>query len=185
MPLSPHVRRMDRVVVVRASVLYIPLCLTGIAWLVSSPGPRDRAAAFLATGWNVSALLGLHVAALRFGWWTYGVSDATLAGFPVDLYVGWAVSWGALPVLLGRRIPLAVVVLVALGLDVGVMPRLEPVVHLGLTWLVGEAVAIAVCLVPAQLLGAWTRRDTHLPYRATLQRLRSVRSRWAFYPRSS
>jgi protein-S-isoprenylcysteine O-methyltransferase Ste14 len=160
---------MDRVVVLRAGVLYIPLCLTAIAWLLSSPGPRDRAAALLATAWNIPALLGLHVAALHFGWWSYGVSDATLAGFPVDLYVGWAVAWGALPVLVGRRIPVPAIVFVALGLDLAAMPRLEPVLHLGLTWLVGEAVAIAVCLIPAQLFGAWTRRDTHLSYRATLQ----------------
>lgn len=160
---------MDRVVVLRAGLLYIPLCLTAIAWLLSSPGPRDRAAALLATAWNISALLGLHVAAVHFGWWSYGVSDATLAGFPVDFYVGWAVAWGALPVLVGRRIPVPAIVFVALGLDLVAMPRLEPVLHLGLTWLVGEAVAIAVCLIPAQLLGAWTRRDTHLPSRATLQ----------------
>ena len=162
---------MDHTTVVRASALYLPLCATGIAWLARSPAPhrREGAAALLATAWNVPALLALHVAAVRFGWWSYGVRDATVAGFPVDLYLGWAVAWGALPSLVGRRLPLVAVVILAVLVDVFAMPRLEPVVHLSDTWLWGEAVAILVCLLPAQMLSVMTRLDIGLPRRAALQ----------------
>src|SRR5262249_26436580 len=36
-------------------------------------------------------------------------------------------------------------------------------------WLVGEAVALLVVALPAQLLARWTRRDENLPARAALQ----------------
>jgi len=159
----------DSVTLIRAAALYVPLCLAGIAWLATSHGPRDRAAALLATAWNVPTLLAVHAAAIRLGWWSYGVADGTLAGFPVDLYVGWAVAWGALPALLGGRAPVAAVVVLAVVVDVIAMPRLAPVVNLNAGWLVGEAVAIVVCLVPAQLLAAWTRQGVRVRQRAALQ----------------
>ena len=160
---------MDRVTLVRASALYVPLTLAWIAWLVSSPGRRDRAAVLLATAWNIPALLAVHVVATRFGWWSYGVSDASVAGFPVDLFLGWAVAWGALPALLGRKLSVGAPVTLAVVVDVVAMPQLAPVVRLGDWWLLGEAVAVVTCLVPAQLLATWTRRDTRLPQRAALQ----------------
>jgi len=159
----------DPVSLVRAAALYVPLSLTAVAWLARAPSRRERAAAILATAWNVPALLALHVAARRFGWWSYGVTDATIAGFPIDLYLGWAVAWGALPSLLGRRMSVVTLIVLAVALDVIAMPRLTPVVQLGGTWLTGEIAAILTCLAPAQLLAVWTRRDSHVARRAILQ----------------
>jgi len=162
---------MDARLLIRASALYAPLCLTAVAWLALAPNRRQRAAALLATGWNIPSLLAVHVVATRLGWWSFGVSDATVAGFPVDLYLGWAVAWGALPSLLGRTLPVGVIVAGAALIDLVAMPRLAPVVRLGEPWLVGEAVAIGACLIPAQLLAKWTRQDAHVARRATLQAL--------------
>ena len=108
---------MDTILLIRAAALYVPLCATAVAWLACGPNRRERAAALLATAWNVPALLAVHVVAGRLGWWSYGVSDATVAGFPVDLYLGWAVAWGALPSLLGRRLPVGVIAVGAALLD--------------------------------------------------------------------
>jgi protein-S-isoprenylcysteine O-methyltransferase Ste14 len=160
---------MDRITLIRAGALYAPLCSTAIAWLVSPPTRRERATVFLATAWNVPMLLAVHVAAMKYGWWSYDATDATIAGFPVDLYIGWAILWGALPALVARRFPIALVVAAALALDVVAMPRLSPVVRLGETWWVGEALALATCLLPAQLLAAWTRHDVRVRQRAVLQ----------------
>lgn len=162
---------MDTTLLIRAAALYVPLCATAVAWLASAPSRRERAAALLATAWNVPALLAVHAVALRLGWWRFGVTDGTVAGFPVDLYLGWAVAWGALPSLLGRALPVGVIALGAALLDLVAMPRLSPVVRLGQPWLLGEAVAIGACLVPAQLLAKWTREDAHVPRRAMLQAL--------------
>src|SRR5215216_259294 len=157
---------MDRPTLARIAVLYLPLCLTATAWLLAPPSRRERAAAFLATAWNVPALLAVHVAAMKYGWWSYSPVEGTLAGLPVDLYIGWAVLWGALPALATRRVPVLVVALSAVAVDLVAMPQLSPVVQLGDSWLVGEAFAIVVCLVPAQWLAIWTREDTHVTYRA-------------------
>ena len=162
---------MDTTLLIRAAALYVPLCATAVAWLASAPSRRERAAALLATAWNVPALLAVHAVAVRLGWWSYGVTDATVAGYPVDLYLGWAVAWGALPSLLARALPVGVIALGAALVDVVAMPRLAPVVRLGEPWLLGEAVAIGACLVPAQLLSKWTREDAHVPRRAMLQAL--------------
>jgi len=149
---------MDARLLIRASALYAPLCLTAVAWLALAPNRRQRAAALLATGWNIPSLLAVHVVATRLGWWSFGVSDATVAGFPVDLYLGWAVAWGALPSLLGRTLPVGVIAAGAALIDLVAMPRLAPVVRLGEPWLVGEAVAIGACLIPAQLLASGLAR---------------------------
>src|SRR5690242_19672202 len=92
---------MDATLLVRAAALYVPLCLTVVAWLGWAPSRRDRAAALLATAWNIPALLAVHLLATYLGWWSFGVTDATVAGSPVDLYLAWEVAWGALP-LIGR-----------------------------------------------------------------------------------
>ena len=162
---------MDATLLIRAAALYVPLCATAVVWLASAPNRRERAAALLATAWNMPALLAVHLVAGRLGWWSFDVTDATVARFPVDLYLGWAVAWGALPSLLGRTLPVGVIAVGAALVDVVAMPRLAPVVRLGEPWLIGEAVAIGACLIPAQLLAKWTRDDAHVTRRAILQAL--------------
>ncbi len=59
--------------------------------------------------------------------------------------------------------------MIMLVLDLLFMPFLDPVLILNSQWLVGEIVALAVALVPAQLLGRWTRDQAHLSGRGILQ----------------
>lgn len=160
---------MDRPTLIRAAALYLPLTLAGLTWLWAPPTARERAAAFLAVAWNAAALLALHVLALANGWWSFGVRESTFAGFPVDLYLGWAVLWGALPALLSRHAPPLFIVLGAIMLDMMVMPRMHPVVLLGDHWLAGEAVAVVLCLVPGLALAEFTRTNSRLGTRAILQ----------------
>ncbi|MFF3443982.1 hypothetical protein [Streptosporangium sp. NPDC002721] len=82
-----------------------------------------------------------------------------------------ALLWGALSVLVAPRAPLPLTAAAPARLDLAVMPLGEPVVVLGEHWLAGEAVAIAVCLVPGLPLGvaaarefAVSGRGTPLPY---------------------
>lgn len=154
---------------VRAVALYLPVLL-GVA-LVVHRHPCDRrrcAAVLLATAWNLPTLLILNVVAVHNGWWTFAVSGATVAGVPADLWIGWAVLWGAVPLLATvERLAMAAAVLVAA--DLVLMPLGQPVVTLSHAWLVGEALAVATGLVPGILLGRWTARAEHLGGRAALQ----------------
>ena len=132
---------------VRAVALYLPVALA-IGLAVRRPLDRRRvAAALLATAWNVPALLAVNLLAVRAGWWSFAVHGGTTAGIPADLWIGWALLWGAVPVLATTtRLPAAAAALVAA--DLVLMPLAEPAVVLGGSWLVGEAVAVALALVP-------------------------------------
>jgi protein-S-isoprenylcysteine O-methyltransferase Ste14 len=162
---------MSRELAIRAMSVYGPMALIAGVWAVRRVTRREAIAAVLATIWTLISLAVVHVIAVDADWWRFTVTSVTLPGFmlPTDLYVGWALLWGALPVLAAARLPLVAVVVVLLGLDLVLMPLCEPVVRLGPQWLVGEGVAIVISLVPAQLLARWTLFNRQLAGRATLQ----------------
>ncbi len=153
---------------VRAASLYLPITITAALALCERPCRRRVAGAVLATAWNLAALLALNLIAMRHRWWTFDAATATVAGVPADLWVGWALLWGAVPLLAGTRRPLPVAVLL-IAADLVLMPLAEPVVVLGDVWLAGEALAVATCLVPGLLLGRWTEHNEHLGARCALQ----------------
>lgn len=163
---------MPREILIRALALYLPLVAVWIASHLRRPTTRQRHAAMLACIWNLPALAIVHTLARHQGWWTiHGSGGVQLFGMPVELLVGWILLWGALPALIAPDLPLTCVVFVLFAFDYAIMPTYVPVVRLAPapTWLIGEAVAIALCLIPAQLFARWTRDDHHLAARATLQ----------------
>ena len=133
------------------------------------PGERAVAGAVLASLWNVPALLVLHVAALEFGWWRYDATGGLLLGMPVDLLLAWAWLWGALPAMGCSSWPLGLVLVSAFAGDLLFMPAAAPVVRLGPSWIVGDAIGVLAALLPAMLLARLTARDEHLVARAVLQ----------------
>jgi protein-S-isoprenylcysteine O-methyltransferase Ste14 len=157
--------------VIRGAGLMVPVALTIAAALWRRPARPALAGALLATIWNLPALFLVHRLAGAAGWWTFDATGGQLDGLPVDLWLGWALLWGAIPVLALPRVPVAVVVAGAVALDVLLMPGLAPVLVLagGWHWLPGEAAAAALALVPALLLGRWTADQRHLGARVALQ----------------
>lgn len=160
---------MNAAILVRAGALYVPLAVTVALWLWRKPDRTTRAAALLAGAWNLSALLVLHVAALRLGWWRFDAQGGLFLGLPVDLYLGWALLWGPAAVLAFPALPMVGVLAIGAALDFVLMPAARPVVALGHTWLIGDLAGLLVALLPAQLLARWTRRQERLAARATLQ----------------
>ena len=158
---------------VRAVALYLPILLVVALVIHRRPDRRRVAGALLATAWNLPALLAVNVVAVRAGWWSFEVSAAAVAGVPADLWIGWALLWGTVPLLavrLGTGIgPLVGAGLILVAADMVLMPIGEPVVVLDRTWLVGEALAVVTCLGPGLLLGRWTARGERLAWRAGLQ----------------
>ncbi|OHV04153.1 methyltransferase family protein [Mycobacterium talmoniae] len=145
-----------------------PAVLAGGLWL-SAPTARLRGAAFLAALWNVVGLLAVNAAAVQLGWWAFGTVGSMWAGVPVDVIVGWAVLWGAVPVLMMPWVTPVVPVAVLLAADVLAMDSLQPLVVLRPNWWWGEALAVAVCLLPGVVLGVATAHRRMLRVRATLQ----------------
>ncbi len=154
--------------VLRSAAFYIPLSAAlAIAWH-KRPDRARIAGAALATLWAAAALLAMHPIAVAAGWWDYDVDGATIAGLPADLWLGWSLVWGALPVLLTDRFRWSSL-LALLWLDLLVMPALTPVVLLGPRWFVGDVAVAIVALLPAAALGSWTANRERLPLRATMQ----------------
>jgi len=153
---------------VRAASLYLPITIVVALAIHARPDRRRVAAALLATAWNVAGLLVVNLVAVRAGWWRFGVEAASVAGVPADLWLGWALLWGAVPILATTTRLLAAGAALVTA-DLALMPLAEPVVELHATWLVGEALAIATCLVPGLVLGRWTAEDERVGRRAALQ----------------
>lgn len=154
--------------VVRAAALYLPIaCVVALA-IHARPDRRRWAAVVLGTIWNLVGLLVVNLVAAAVGWWRFDADAALVAGIPADLWVGWALLWGAVPALSPRR----VTALAPVGLviaDLVLMPLGEPVVVLGPRWLVGEALAVVTCLVPGLALSRWTADDRRLEARVAMQ----------------
>jgi protein-S-isoprenylcysteine O-methyltransferase Ste14 len=153
---------------VRAAALYLPILLTLALTIHQRPDRRQVAGALVATAWNLPPLLALNLIAVRAGWWTFEATQATVSGIPADLWIGWALLWGAVPALVGNR-PLVVLAGGLVVADLVLMPLAQPVVILDSTWLLGELVAVVTCLVPALLIGRWTSENLRVNGRATLQ----------------
>jgi protein-S-isoprenylcysteine O-methyltransferase Ste14 len=149
--------------------LGVPIALLLLAAMAGRAGRRDRAAALLAF---LAALLGiaaLHEVAKPAGWYAFTPVAGAFRGLPVDAWIGWAVLWGPIPVLLHRTLPLPVALGFLLLLDLVTMPLLTALVTLGPQWLVAEAVGLLAVALPAQLLGRWTAQRRRLRARLTLQ----------------
>lgn len=160
---------MTRLEAVRWLALAAPLAALAVAIRGAGGGSREHGALLLAWLWALLGLAVLHELATAAGWWRYAPVVGSFRGNPVDLWFGWAVLWGPLPVALRRRVGWPTAVIAAVWLDVVVMPAAEPVVQLGPAWLLGEAAGVAVALVPAALLGGWVADDRCLGPRVTLQ----------------
>lgn len=160
---------MDRDIAIRALALYLPIAAAVGCWLHHRPGRRALGGLVLAISWNVVLLVPLQLVASRAGWWSFALPPDARIPFPVELIAGWAIAWGALPVLIRPRPRLWLLLAAAAALDLMLMPMLTPMVRLGEWWLVGEAVAICTCLLPGVLLGWWMTDRRHLGCRAAMQ----------------
>ena len=159
----------DRILLIRAACLYLPLSGAVAAWFWRRPGRREVTGVFMACIWNAALLQVLHLVASRFGWWSFQAQGGLMLGFPVDLYLGWILLWGIIPTLAFPWTNLAIVALIFFTLDFLLMPQAAPLVKLGNNWLLGDLAGIVLCLIPSQLLARWTRDQRHLYARAVLQ----------------
>lgn len=159
----------DRLFLIRALGLYLPIGLAVLAWRRRVVSGREATGVMLAGIWNFVALIGVNVVALSVGWWRFDATGALLFGVPFDVLLGWVILWGVATPLAAPRAPLVVVVLAAALVDLFVMPLCTPVVQLGDRWVVGEIVAIAIALGPGLMLARWTAGGRRLAARAVLQ----------------
>lgn len=160
---------MGRVAAIRVIGFYAPVLAAFLAIFLRPRCKRLVPAALLGFLWVLPGLLAVQLLNLRFSWWQFHAQGALFRAMPIDLYLGWAVLWGIVPILVFRKTRIEWVVAVLFALDLILMPACFPVLTLGNRWLIGELAALAIVLVPAQLFARWTLEDTHLSTRAVFQ----------------
>lgn len=154
------------VTTLRSGAVLVPFALAAALWLAA---PNERIGTALAILWNSVWLAVVNAVAVVAGWWAFGTQGLMWAGVPVDVILGWAVLWGAVPVLLMRWVNPVVSAAVLIVADVLVMDSLTPLVELNAHWGWGELLAVTTCLVPGVVLGWATVRRRHLWLRVSLQ----------------
>ncbi|MFC5863554.1 methyltransferase family protein [Acidicapsa dinghuensis] len=160
---------MTRTEIIRFCGIYVPLMLCLFAGIRQRSQPRIFIGCLLGTLWTVPTLLALaHLNGVA-QWWSFSGADITFAGMPIELYFGWILLWGVLPQFVPVKLPVAGTVLGFVALDLLAMPACRPLVQLHAHWLIGEAVAVLLVLLPALCLGRWTISTSHLCARASLQ----------------
>lgn len=155
--------------VVRGVGLLLPLAVLVVQCAGRPPSAREIGAAITTTAWVALTLLGVNLLAPRAGWWTFDADGAAWHGIPIDLWLAWSVLWGAVAALAVRGAHPVLVGTALIWVDLGLMPLAAPVVVLGEDWLVGEAVAVLVALIPALALARWTERRAYVTVRAWAQ----------------
>lgn len=159
---------MDRTLIIRALGLYLPTVLAAALVWQKVRTHRQIAALLAGLGWSLCSLLLLQIFNQHFLWWRFHAVGGLLRGMPVDLYLGWALLWGELPILIMPRASIWMALGLFLALDLAMMPACAPVVELSRTWLQGEAIALVLVLLPAALFSRWTINNTQLGYRSLL-----------------
>ncbi|KAA1422633.1 isoprenylcysteine carboxylmethyltransferase family protein [Mumia zhuanghuii] len=154
---------------VRALGLAVPVLAVVVLAAWRRPDDRRLAAVLVATAWTAVALMPVNLLAVALGWWSFAADGAVWRGVPIDLWLAWALLWGAVPALITPALSPLLVGAVLVWVDLAFMPWGEPVVRLGPSWLVGEVVAVAVALVPAYALARWTLAQRHVSLRGWAQ----------------
>ncbi|MBD3783640.1 MAG: methyl-accepting chemotaxis protein [Micrococcales bacterium] len=153
--------------VLRNLTLLGPLLVVVVAVVVQHRRGALRArvpGAVLATLLAWVGMLAVEAAGV---WWAFAPGPTTVLGLPLETSLGWALAWGALPVLAGGYPGLWWCGF--LWTDVLVVPHLAPLVRLDPDWLVGEAVLLVLVAAPALALGRLTVRRRGLAVRVVLQ----------------
>lgn len=154
--------------IARGVALYFPIAVVLAIGLLDRPSRRVVGAAVVGFVWNLVSVVAVCQLAFQFDWWSFGVDGAEIGGVPADFLVGWALLWGAVPAL-NRRLRLSATILLLILVDLVLMPAGDPLVVLSDRWLIGELVAVLVCLIPGALVGHWMATDQRLVPRVLLQ----------------
>jgi len=91
--------------------------------------------------------------------WHFNSPHSNFNGLPVDVWIGWAVWWGAAATFAAYRLRFLWIFAFLLFVDFVSMPQLYPLVELQSHWWQGALLGVALCLLPSLVIGKLTAAD--------------------------
>lgn len=153
----------------RAIILIFPVVGLGVAVWIKPPSFFQLVGIMLGILWNIPIILLLNILAQTQGWWHFAPSYNSFYGVPIELILGWSILWGGLFPFVFDGIPHILPLLLALFLDLLLMPQLPMLFTLGEQWLIGEILLLIGALLPALVVYRLTVSRQRVFSRALLQ----------------
>jgi protein-S-isoprenylcysteine O-methyltransferase Ste14 len=125
---------------------------------------RKNAAALLAAAWALPSAALAGFLATQLDAWTVPSTTLLVLGSPGVVLFDRVLVWGWAFAFLADRVSLIRLVLLGVLLDL-MLPLDRVSYHASPQFLFAEALAVGLCLLPAQLFARWTRECNHLTAR--------------------
>lgn len=125
---------------------------------------RKNAAALLAAAWALPSAALVGFLAMQFDVWTVPSSTLLVLGSPAIVLLGRVLVWGWAFAFFAERVSLVRLVFLGVLFDL-VLPLCRVSCHASPQFLFAEALAVGLCLLPAQFFARWTRERSHLTAR--------------------
>ena len=109
-------------------MLYLPVVLGGLLWLLYRPCVKVTGALTLSRLWNIVTLYLINILAIKAGWWEFGPSEIQLGSVPLLPLFGWAIIWEICFPLIPTQHGTALVLLAVVA-DLLFMPLLDSFGH--------------------------------------------------------
>jgi protein-S-isoprenylcysteine O-methyltransferase Ste14 len=125
---------------------------------------RKNAAALLAAAWALPSAALAGFLAMQLDAWSVASSTLLVFGSPAIVLLDRVLVWGWAFAFFAHRVSLARLAFLGILLDV-MIPLDRVSYHVTPQFLLAEALAVGLCLFPAQLFARWTRECRHLTAR--------------------
>ena len=125
---------------------------------------RKNAAALLAAAWSLPSAALAGFLTMQLDAWTVPSSTLLVLGSPAILLLDRVLVWGWAFAFFADRVSLARLAFLGVLFDL-MLPLDRVSYHPSPQFLFAEALAVGLCLVPAQLFARWTRERSHLTAR--------------------
>ena len=125
---------------------------------------RKNAAALLAAAWALPSAALAGFLAMQLDAWTVPSTTLLVLGSPAIVLLDRVLVWGWAFAFFADRVSLVRLAFLGVLLDL-MLPLGRVSYQPSPQFLFGEALAVCICLVPAQLFARWTRERSHLTVR--------------------
>lgn len=150
-------------------ILLTPILSLGILLFLYPPKHFEITGMVLGVLINMPYLFLFNIMAEYLGWWHFAPDENHFYNIPVEAVIGWTVFWGAFLSYAFKKYSIVTPVVVAIIIDMSLMPLLNGLFVLDKSWLYGEIFFVLTCLLPSLFIFRLTVSRRHILIRSLLQ----------------